>query len=89
MSNDSSKKHLTDDATIHGALKELVEGNGWDEVILCLDDVFRRPSEVDESVNPDIEALPMPMSVDVSFPRRQALAEGGGADYSQLYPRDN
>lgn len=87
--DDSPNKHLTEGATIKGALKELVEGNGWDEVILCLDDIFRRPGEVDESVNPDIEALPMPMSVDVSFPRRRTLAEGGQADFSKLYPRDN
>jgi len=73
-------KHLKDDATIYGALKELVEGNGWDEVVLCLDNVMARPSNVDESVNPDIESLPLPMSVNVSFPRRRTLAEDGSEE---------
>lgn len=82
-------KHLKDDATIYGALKELVEENGWDEVVLCLDDVMSDPSEIDESVNRDIESLPYPMSVDVSFPRRCTLAEGDGGGDSKIYGREN
>lgn len=82
-------EHLKDDATIYGALKELVEGNGWDEVVLCLDDVMSDPSEIDESVNPDIESLPFAMSVDVSFPRRCTLAEGDGGDITKIYGHDN
>ena len=81
--------HLKDGATIMGALKELVEGNGWDEVVMCLDDVMSDPSNIDESVNPEIESLPLPMSVDVSFPRRRTLAEDGSDEPPQLAIHDN
>ncbi len=82
-------KHLTENATIRGALKELIEGNGWTEVIMTLDFLFRDPDHFDDEANPDVEDVTVPMSVDISFPRRRTLAEKGQADYSKVYPTDN
>jgi hypothetical protein len=81
--------HLTEDATIRGALKELVDGNGWQEVIGVLDVLLADPGNFDTRQNPDAENVDVPMQVNVSFPRRRTLSEEGQADFSKLYPTDN
>lgn len=81
-------KHLTDDATIRGALRELIEGNGWVGVITTLDFLLADPSRVDDEGKEHITPIPAPMSVDISFPRRRTLAEDG-MDPSDLYLNDN
>jgi len=80
-------KHLTEDATIRGALKELIEGNGWIEVITVLDHLLMDPENIDDQVNTEVEDYTVPMGVSIEFPRRRTLAEEGGPP--QLIPREN
>lgn len=63
--------HLTDDATIRGVLKELVEENGWEEVVLTLDMLLEEPSNIDDPEH----RPPVPLSVDASFPRRVNIGD--------------
>jgi len=77
-------KHLTEDATIKGALLELINGNGLFEVITVLDHILQH----DEHEDPH-DDIPYPMQVDLSFPRQRTLAEDGGEGPPQLVIHDN
>lgn len=77
-------KHLKEDATIRGALLELIEGNGLFEVVMTLDYILQRQDYEDPH-----DDVPYPMQVDVSFPRRRSLAEEGDLGPPQLAIHDN
>lgn len=79
--------HLKEDATIRGALKELIEENGWIEVITTLDLLFSRPDNFDHEASLEAESVQVPMGVNIVFPRRRTLAEEG--DYSKVYSNKN
>ena len=79
--------HLKENATIRGALKELIEGSGWIEVICKLDLLLSEPDNINDNVNPEIVDYTVPMGVSIEFPRRRTLAEEGGPP--QLIPREN
>lgn len=85
--NRTMDEHLKDDATIHGALKELIEGNGWIEVICTLDLLLSDPDNIDDEVNTEIEDYTVPMGVSIEFPRRRTLSEQDGPP--NLIPREN
>lgn len=65
--------HLKEDATIKGALKELVESSSLEDVVLILDRLAKDQSP--------------PLQVEMSFPRRRTLAEEG--EPPKLIPREN
>jgi hypothetical protein len=77
-------KHLTEDATIRGALLELIEGNGLFEVVMTLDYILQHQEHEDPH-----DDIPYPMQVDLSFPRRRSLAEEGDLGPPQLVIHDN
>jgi len=79
--------HLKENATIRGALKELIERSGWIEVICQLDLLLSEPDNINDNVNPEIVDYTVPMGVSIEFPRRRTLAEEGGPP--QLIPREN
>lgn len=76
-------KHLKEDATIRGALLELIEGNGLFEVITSLDYILQHHEHEDPH-----DDLPYPMQVNLSFPRRRTLSEEGEGP-PQLAIHDN
>lgn len=80
----STNQHLTDDATIRGALLELIEGNGLFEVVTTLDFILR-----DNEYEDRHDDVPYPMQVDLSYPRRRTLAEDGHEGPPQLAIHDN
>jgi hypothetical protein len=79
--------HLKENATIRGALKELIEGNGWVEVVCTLDLLLSEPDSINDRVNPEVEDYTVPMGVSIEFPRRRTLSEEG--EPPQLIPREN
>jgi len=85
----SSNQHLTDDATIRGALTELIEGNGWIEVICTLDLLLSDPDNINDEANPKVEDYTAPMGVSIEFPRRRTLAEDGSDEPPTLAIHDN
>lgn len=67
----SGRKHLTQDATIYGALMELIEECGWTEVVGVLGDILSTPSAINDKQNQNVDSSPpAPMKVSAEYPVR-------------------